>query len=291
MAPTPQRLLITGAAGQLGTAAHRAFAAAGWTVTATDIEQLDIRDRSAVLDAVAGVRPHVVLNAAAITNADVCEAEQALALATNVTGVGHLAEACRHHGALLCQLSSDYVFDGSKRQPYHEADEPDPLSLYGRTKLDGERLVGTEGLVVRTAWLSSASGRNILRTVLAQAADPDRRLAFVDDQRGSPTFAEDLAEALVHLLAERWTGVFHVTNQGEATWFDLARRVLVEAGHDPDRVHPITTDDLDPPRLARRPAYSVLDNGALRLSGRPLLRHWTDALASVVAEVLGSPRA
>ena len=289
MAGPPPTLLITGAAGQLGTSAHRAFTVAGWDVVATDIEELDIRDRTAVLDAVGGLRPDAVLNAAAITNADVCEAEQALALATNVTAVGHLAEACRHHGALLCQLSSDYVFDGTKRQPYHEADEPDPLSLYGRTKLDGERLVGAEGLVVRTAWLSSASGRNIVRTVLAQAAEPGRQLAYVDDQRGSPTFADDLSEALVHLLTERWTGIFHVTNQGEATWFDLARRVLVEAGHDPARIHPITTEDLDPPRLARRPAYSVLDNGALRLSGHPLLRHWTDALASVVAEVLRSP--
>ena len=252
-------LLITGGAGQLGTVAHATFARAGWRVVNTDIEDLDIRRRDQVLAAVADLAPDAVLNTAAITDADLCEVEPDLAFATNGTAVGHLAEACRHTGALLCHLSSDYVFDGTKRQPYHEGDPTDPLSVYGRSKLDGERIVGADGLVVRTAWMSSATGHNIVRTVLAQAGDPRRVLRYVDDQRGSPTHAEDLAQALVHLIGERWTGVFHVTNQGEATWYDLARRVVVEAGLDPDRVHAITTADLDPPRLAPRPAYSVLD--------------------------------
>jgi dTDP-4-dehydrorhamnose reductase len=279
------RLLITGAAGQLGTIAHRAFAAAGWDVVATDIEQLDVRRRDAVLQAVESLAPDAVLNAAAVTDADLCEVEPDLAFATNTTAVGHLAEACRHTGALLCHLSSDYVFDGRKRQPYDEGDQADPLSVYGRAKLDGERIVGAEGLVIRTAWLSSTTGRNIVRTVLEQARVTDRELRYVDDQRGSPTNAEDLAATLVTLLGERWTGVFHVTNQGEATWYDLARRVVAEAGLDPERVRPITTAELDPPRLAPRPAYSVLDNSALRMAGLPLLPHWTDATAAIVREL------
>lgn len=275
-------LLITGADGQLGQAAHEAFVGAGWRVTTTDIEQLDIRDRQAVLDAIATLRPDAVLNAAALTDADFCEVEPDLAFATNATGVGHLAEACSHTEALLCHISSDYVFDGARRQPYTEADHPSPLSVYGRTKLDGERVAGTDALVVRTAWMSGRTGRNIVRTVLDQARYPDRVLRYVDDQRGSPTHADHLAAALVGLVEDRWTGLFHVTNQGEATWFDLARRVLAEAGHDPDRVRPIATADLDPPRLARRPAFSVLDNAAFRLAGRPLLPHWTDAVADLV---------
>ena len=285
MAPTPRTLLITGADGQLGTIAQRAFTLAGWRVVGTDIEQLDIRRRDEVLEAVQDVRPDAVLNAAAITDADLCEVEPDLAFATNAIAVGHLAEACRHAGALLCHLSSDYVFDGDKRQPYHEGDVADPLSVYGRSKLDGERIVGVDGLVVRTAWLSSTVGRNIVRTVLDQAADADRTLRFVDDQRGSPTNAADLVDALVHLVGERWTGLFHVTNQGEATWYDLARHVVADAGFDPERVRPITTADRDPPRLATRPAYSVLDNSALRMAGAPLLRHWTDATAEIVAQL------
>ena len=284
MGPTPS-LLITGGAGQLGTVARRAFTAAGWRVVVTDIEQVDIRRREQVLTVVDDLRPDAVLNTAAITDADLCEVEPDLAFATNGTAVGHLAEACRHTGALLCHLSSDYVFDGSKRQPYHEGDDADPLSVYGRSKLDGERIVGAEGLVVRTAWLSSPTGQNIVRTVLDQARDPNRILRFVDDQRGSPTSAADLAQALVPLVTERWTGVFHVTNQGEATWYDLARHVVADAGLDPDRVRPITTAELDPPRLAPRPTYSVLDNSALRMAGAPLLRHWTDATAAIVAEL------
>jgi dTDP-4-dehydrorhamnose reductase len=282
---TTRTLLITGGAGQLGTVAHATFSRAGWRVVSTDVEQLDVRHREEVLAAVDEVRPDAVLNAAAIADADLCEVDPDLAFATNGTAVGHLAEACRHAGALLCHISSDYVFDGRKRQPYDEGDAANPLSVYGRSKLDGERIVGTEGLVVRTAWLSSSVGQNIVRTVLAQAADPERVLRYVDDQRGCPTSADDLAGALLQLVEERWTGVFHVTNQGEATWFDLARHVLAEGGQDPDRVRPIRTEDLDPPRLAPRPAYSVLDNSALRMAGAPLLRHWTDATAEIVEQV------
>ena len=281
----PGHLLITGADGQLGQASQAAFAAAGWRVTPTDIETLDVRDRPAVLEAVERLRPDAVLNAAAQTDADLCEAEPDLAFATNATAVGHLAEACGHTGALLCQVSSDYVFDGRKRLPYHEADEPRPLSVYGRTKLDGERVAGTDALVVRTSWLSAPRGRNIVRTVLRQAEDASRGLEYVDDQRGSPTVAADLAAALVAMLEERWTGVFHVSNQGEATWYDLARHVLIEAGHDPERVRPIRTADLRPTRLAARPSFSVLDNAALRMAGHPPLRHWTDAVADLVGRI------
>jgi dTDP-4-dehydrorhamnose reductase len=280
-----RRLLITGGDGLLGRTAQAGFRAAGWDVVATDIERLDIRDRAAVHEAITALAPDAVLNTAAITDADLCEVEPDLAFATNATAVGHLAEACHRTGALLCQLSSDYVFDGEKRQPYVEGDEPGPLSVYGRTKLDGERVAGPEALVVRTAWLSAGHGRSIVRTVLEQAADPDLVLSYVDDQRGSPTLAPDLVAALIPLVEERWSGTLHVTNQGEATWFDLARHVLVVGRLGPERIRPIATADLRPPRPAARPTYSVLDNAALRLAGAPLLRHWTDAVAELVGEL------
>jgi len=288
--PRPsRRLLVTGGAGLLGRTVRSGFAAAGWDVVSTDVDDLDIRDRHRVHEAVGALRPDVVLNAAAIADADLCEVDPDLAFATNATAVGHLAEACHRHGAHLCQVSTDYVFGGERRQAYVEGDEPAPLSIYGRTKLDGERVAGPDALVVRTAWLSAPHGRNIVRTVLEQTRG-DHPLAFVDDQRGSPTVAADLVGAILPLVEDRWAGLFHVTNQGEATWYDLARHVLVSAGVDPERVRPITTAELDPPRLATRPAFSVLDNHALRLAGRPPLRHWTDAVADVVARLRSGDR-
>jgi dTDP-4-dehydrorhamnose reductase len=281
------RLLVTGGGGLLGRTAVRAFAEAGWAVEATEIETLDIRDRSAVLGAVDALRPDVLLNAAAVTDADLCELEPDLAFAVNALGVGHLAEACNRTGALLCHVSSDYVFDGEQDRPYTEDDRALPLSVYGRSKLDGDRLAGPDALVVRTAWLSAPEGRNILRTVLEQARQPERALHYVDDQRGSPTVAGDLVAALIPMLEDRWTGLVHLTNQGDATWYELARHILEVGGLDPGRLHPIATAALEPARLAARPRYSVLDNAARRAAGVAPLAHWRDAMARMVTHVQG----
>jgi dTDP-4-dehydrorhamnose reductase len=154
--------------------------------------------------------------------------------------------------------------------------------VYGRSKLAGEHEVGPHATTVRTAWLAGTGGPNLVRTVLGLAADPDRILTFVDDQRGSPTVAEDLAGMLFRLASERRTGLFHVTNQGAATWYELVRHVLAVGGHDPARVRPITTADLRPPRPAPRPVNAVLDNAVLRLVGVPLLSQWQDAVARLV---------
>jgi len=132
--------------------------------------------------------------------------------------------------------------------------------------------------------LSGHNGRNIVRTIL-ELSESDRQLRFVDDQRARPTFCADLAGAILNLADSRLTGVFHVTNNGEASWYEFARAVLASVGKDPARVEPVRTEDLDPPRLARRPAYSVLDNAALRLSGLPMLPHWEDALGRLVAAI------
>jgi dTDP-4-dehydrorhamnose reductase len=257
-------------------------------VLSTDIDTLDLVDRAAVRDAVEGFRPDLVLHGGAYTAVDACESDPDTAFAVNSMGTRHMAEAVAAVGAHLVYVSTDYVFDGTSDDPYVEWDTPAPRSVYGRSKLGGELEVraisGAAGTIVRTAWVSGAHGANMVKTVLRlAAASPDATLRFVDDQHGCPTFTADLARAVVRLGADRRPGTFHVTNQGETTWFGFAREVLAASGQDPARVEPITTGDLDPPRPAPRPANSRLDNAALRLSGLPVLPRWEDALARLVA--------
>jgi dTDP-4-dehydrorhamnose reductase len=193
----------------------------------------------------------------------------------------------RAHGAHLVYVSTDYVFDGTLDRPYVEWDEPRPQSVYGRSKLGGEREVttvaGGSATIVRTAWVNGMHGANMVKTILRLAsADPKSTLWFVDDQQGCPTFTADLAKAIVRLAFDRRPGTFHVTNGGETTWFGFAQATLAAAGMDPGRVEPIATADLDPPRPAPRPANSRLDNAALRLSGLAVLPEWQESLSRLV---------
>jgi dTDP-4-dehydrorhamnose reductase len=181
-------------------------------------------------------------------------------------------------------VSTDYVFDGTKPTPYVEWDPTAPASAYGRSKRGGELEVDPASTIVRTAWVCGVHGRNMVKTVLGLRDKPE--LAFVDDQRGSPTFTDDLAAAIRRLAVTRLPGTFHVTNQGDTTWYGFVREILEAAGSDPDKVRPITTAELDPPRPAPRPANSVLDNAALRLGGLPLLPHYRDALSRTVEALL-----
>jgi len=279
---TAGTVLVTGAGGQVGREATELFAAAGWQVVGCDRHRLDVTDRAAVLSAVADVGPDAVVNLAAWNAVDAAEADPDAALAVNAIAVRHLAEASRRAGARLCHVSTDYVFDGTKPGPYDEWDVTNPQSAYGRSKAAGEREAGPDALVVRTSWVCGAQGSNVVTTVLGLAADPSRTLAFVDDQRGCPTMAADLAAAIVMLVGERHTGMFHVTNAGPVSWYEFVQEILVEAGYPPDRVRPISTEEMDPPRPAPRPHNSVLDGAALRLCGLPPLRHHREALRELV---------
>ncbi len=298
------RVFVTGARGQLGRDLTDALAnrvpiggLAGdprtgsmgnrdpVDVVATDLPELDITDRAAVLDALAAARPDVVVHGAAFTAVDACESEPDRAFAVNALATRHLVEAAGRCGAHLVYVSTDYVFGGTARRPYVEWDRPDPVSVYGRSKYGGELETRPSDTVVRTSWVCGAHGANMMKTVLRLAAG-DGPLRFVDDQHGCPTFTADLAGALAELAVSRRPGTFHVTNQGATTWFAFAQAVLRASGHDPGRVLAVRTADLDPPRPAPRPANSVLDNAALRLSGLPLLPPWGDALGRLV-EALG----
>lgn len=283
------RVLITGAGGQLGHDVVAAATAAGDDVLGLTHRDLDVTDRQAVVSAITTWVPDAVVHCAAWTDVDACETDRGRATATNDRAVRWVAEGCDRAAAHLVHVSTDYVFDGHLDRPYREWDRTNPLGVYGATKLAGEQealVLGSAAAVVRTSWVSGLHGSNVVRTILRLVAAGDARpgmLAFVDDQRGCPTFTADLAPLLLHLAGERRGGVIHATNQGAVSWFEFAAAVLAAAGRDPALVRPIIAAELDPPRPAPRPANSVLDNSVLRAAGIPLLRDFREPLAELVA--------
>jgi dTDP-4-dehydrorhamnose reductase len=194
-------------------------------------------------------------------------------------------EAARRVGAYVVALSTDYVFDGEKEAPYHEWDTPNPMSVYGASKLAGEFEIDPDCAVVRTSWVCGQHGSNAMKTIL-RLARQEGPMRFVTDQRGSPTIVSDLVVTLRSFVIDRLPGTWHVTNQGALSWYELARVVLMAAGDDPGRVLPIKTAEMDPPRPAPRPTNSVLDNLALRLAGRPLLPDYRESVPRLVEQLL-----
>ncbi len=278
---------MTGAAGQLGRDVVETCGAAGDEVLGLDRAQADITDRGAVHDVVTTWRPDAVIHCAAHTAVDLCESEPERAHLVNGLAVRWVAEACSRVGAHLVTVSTDYVFDGTSAAPYTEWDTPNPQSVYGSSKLVGEReaaALGVGAAIARTSWVCGEHGANMVKTVL-RLVGGDGALRFVDDQRGHPTFCSDLAPALRRLAVDRRSGVHHVTNQGAVSWFEFVQEVVRASGGDVGRVEPISTADLQPPRPAPRPANSVLDNVVLRLGGIGELRDFRAPLAELVARL------
>lgn len=274
-------LLVTGARGQLGSDLLRIRPDA----VGLGHAELDLTDAGAVDKALADIAPSVVLNAAAYTAVDAAETDEAGAHAGNAVGPANLAAACAQIGARLIHLSTDYVFPGDASEPY-EVDSPTgPRSVYGATKLAGERAVLAacpDAYVVRTAWVYGATGGNFVKTMAKLEAARDT-LSVVDDQRGSPTWSADLARGLVALASsEAAPGIYHCTGGGETTWCGFARAIFEELGADPARVQPTTTDAF--PRPAPRPAYSVMSDRAWRAAGLPPMPDWRDALHRAFTE-------
>jgi dTDP-4-dehydrorhamnose reductase len=263
----PRRVLITGAGGQLGHALAEAFA--GDEVLALGRPEWDVTGPPpAGLGAV-----DLVIHAAAWTDVDGAESDPQSAAAVNVGGTAHVAEL----GAPLVYVSTDYVFDGSKRTPYVESDAPNPLSAYGRTKLLGEAAAGESAWVVRSSGLFGWTGRNFVRTMLALGAERDE-VAVVDDQRSAPTFVGHLASALREVV-ELQPGVWHVAADGDCTWAELAEAIFEEAGLR-CRVRRISSEELGRP--APRPAYSVLRS---EREGAPRLPHWREGLRACLTRL------
>ncbi len=274
------RILITGAQGQLGTALQPTLT--GHDLVLKDLPAFDLTDPSCETQIVEAC-PDVIIHAGAYTNVDGAEREPERARAVNVQGTVRVARAAGRLNCRLLYISTDYVFDGTKSAPYLEDDTANPINAYGQSKWDGEVAVlqsGVNALVVRTAWLYGHEGANFVKTILRFAAEKPY-LDVVADQRGCPTFARDLAEAIRDLLAVDLRGICHITNGGDCTWHEFAEAIVQLAGL-PTEVRPITTQQAG--RLARRPAYSVLGQDRLR-SVRAPLPHWRNALGRFVKQV------
>jgi len=281
------KALVVGAGGQLGAALGRVLPAGGLVMRGRS--ELDVRDAASLARAMADARPDVVFNAAAYNAVDAAEGEPATAFAVNALGPLNLARACREVGALLVHFSTDYVFDGSDRRPIPEERCPRPLSVYGASKLSGEALVAASGaahLIVRTSGLFASGGSrdkggSFVERILAKARAGDT-LRVVDDQVFAPTYASDLAQAVLALVSSGARGLFHVTNEGPCSWRELAVAAVEEAGL-PTRVEAIPAAELGAP--AARPRYSVLDTERYRSLGLPPLRPWRDALRAMLSAV------
>ncbi len=273
------KILIIGAGGMLG----RALLAA-WTddiVIGLNSSQLDIRDAAQVQRRVQETQPDQIVLTAAWTHVDACESEAGRAFAVNRDGAVHVALAARACSARLLFVSTDYVFDGNKREPYEVSDERNPINVYGRTKAEAEvRLMEVlpDCCIVRTSWLFDAGGRCFPETIL-QFAEKQSELPVVSDQRGCPTYAPDLSHAMIVLCRSRVTGIVHVTNEGDCTWFDLAQALLHTAGSS-SKLRAVGSEAMRRP--ARRPAYSVLSS-ASRIAHGIAMPHWKNAVERFVS--------
>ena len=277
-----KRLLVFGAGGMTGWEIAQRALAHGFDCKALTREQADISDASAVRAAVARVKPDVVMNAAAYTAVDRAEGDRDSAMRINAGGAGNVAKAAADHSACVLHISTDYVFDGRATTPYPPDHHPNPLGVYGESKLAGEEAVrngSRQHVIVRTSWVFSHRGRNFVRTMLdrGRAGHPVR---VVNDQRGRPTSAGDLADALLASASrlvddETVRGTYHFANAGVTTWYEFARAIFELSGTSAV-VEPITTADFPTP--AKRPAYSVLDTTTLQQTFGVKPRAWRDAL-------------
>jgi len=277
------RILITGANGQLGSELRRTLTGGAHELTALGSAECDVRDPVVVDSVLSQVRPDAVINCAAWTAVDAAESHREATFAVNADGPANLARACRTHRALLCQMSTDFVFDGAGHVPIDESVDPNPLSVYGASKLVGENAVRDTlpyaHLIVRTSWLYGWRGPNFVVTMLRLARERDR-LRVVADQTGSPTWTGHVAPALLRLLESDAQGTFHLSDSGSTTWHGFAVAIMEEAGLEIP-VDAIATSDYPTP--ARRPRYSVLDNRHWRELGSAPLPQWREGLQAYIA--------
>ena len=277
-------VLVSGAEGQLGRAILRVAAAEG-RVIALPRRALDVTIRHEVHEAVTAHRPVVLVNCAAWRNVDGHELDPLRARRINVDAPTFLREACDRIGAHLVHISTDFVFNGARDEPYPESYPAGPLNVYGATKLEGESAAGPEATVVRTSWLQDSNGPNMVERVL-DGLEGFGEVALPDVRRSTPSFTDDVARVVWWLASERHSGLVHVVNEGATSWADFGRAVADEVGHDRERIRATSEADHRPPRPARRPRSSALENTVLRDLGHPPMRHHQE----VVTEILGRLR-
>ncbi|MCX6355312.1 MAG: dTDP-4-dehydrorhamnose reductase [Candidatus Aureabacteria bacterium] len=278
-----KKLLVIGSAGMLGRDLMDVLPGR-WQVMGADIHEVDITDPGRTELFIADRKPSAVINAAARTDVDGCESDLEGAFAVNAHGAGNIARACGSIGARMVHVSTDYVFDGLARKPYREGDPPNPQGVYGKSKRLGEEEVAKtlqEHIIVRTSWLFGMHGRNFVDTIL-RAASRTKRLEVVGDQRGSPTYSRDLAEAIARLLLTNYRGIVHVVNSGSCSWYEYALAILDSAEIPDVKVEEITSDRLSRP--APRPPFSLLDCSLYEKITGARMRPWRDAVGEYIKE-------
>lgn len=271
----------------MGRCIQRASVGATDSYILTDVAELDITNRQQVIDYIANNQIDIIINCAAYTNVEQAEEEEQKAYRLNATAVGYLAEAAKANDALLVHISTDYVFMGGCCAVLTEESHPQPLNAYGRTKLAGEEAVKASGchyIIVRTAWLYSEYGKNFVRTMLRLTAEKEA-INVVDDQLGTPTYAGDLAEALVRIISERnfREGLYHYTNLGECSWWQFAKEIARLAGHERCAIRPCTTAEY--PTKARRPQSAVLDKSKFIRTFNIAIPEWRESLKMCIDEL------
>jgi dTDP-4-dehydrorhamnose reductase len=283
--------MLIGKNGQVGWELQRTLASLG-EVVALDRQQLDLSDPDQIREQVQGIKPNLIVNAAAYTAVDKAEEESKLAMAVNGIAPGILAEEAKRIYATIVHYSTDYVFDGTKTTPYTEEDTPNPLNVYGHTKLAGEQAiqaVGVPHLILRTSWVYGMRGKNFLLTIL-RLVHEHKELKIVDDQIGAPTWSRAIAEAATqilsagHLSVAAASGIYHLTASGNTTWYGFAKAILALDPNAAEQVckhiRPIPTAEYPTP--ARRPAYSVLSNAKLKANFGVALLDWEQGLQSAL---------
>ena len=292
---TAPAILVIGRAGQVASALAELSQIGRHPVVCAGRPQVDLANPDTLLRALAKFKPCFVINAAAYTAVDAAEREREQAFAVNAQGAEHIAHLCADRDIPLVHLSTDYVFDGTAMRPYREDDPVAPLGAYGESKAAGEdavRRCHPRHVIVRTSWVYAATGHNFLRTMLRLGAERDE-LSVVDDQRGAPTYAADIAGALSEIATQvlnaadfgAW-GTYHLSSAGETTWYGFAKeifRLLAEGGHPVPRLRPIATAEYPTP--ARRPAYSVLDGMKLRRTFGLRIPAWQDGVGRCLARL------
>ncbi|MBM7645057.1 dTDP-4-dehydrorhamnose reductase [Scopulibacillus daqui] len=278
-----QKVLITGANGQLGRELTWILKSCGYSVYPFGHKQLDITNQQQTAAVAKDIRPHIVIHAAAYTNVDQAETDRDQAFAVNAYGTRNIAAASEDVRAKLVYISTDYVFNGLKEGPYHEFDNTSPLGVYGQSKLAGEAFVKdfhSKFFIIRTSWLFGRHGKNFVNTMLNLAKER-KEVKVVNDQFGSPTYTVDLSLRLIDIIKTDQFGIYHISNTGACSWYEFAQAIFEESDR-AVKVHPVSTADFMRP--ASRPKNSVFEHLSLRLGGFQEMRHWRLALKDFLEE-------
>ncbi|MNM87679.1 dTDP-4-dehydrorhamnose reductase [compost metagenome] len=283
------RILVTGANGQLGQDLVKILEQVNHTVTPCDRDTLDITDQIACLEQVQNYKPDAIIHCAAYTAVDLAESDINNAYAVNTVGTRNMVVAAERIDAKFCYISTDYVFDGTSAEPYHEYDNTNPQSVYGKSKRAGEELVkslSSKYFIVRTSWVYGLHGNNFVKTMLRLGSDKPE-ISVVNDQKGSPTYTVDLSRFLLDLINTEKFGIYHASNSGECTWYEFAQAIFAEANVQGKsynvQVNPCITEDF--PRPAPRPHNSVMEHLSIRTNGFEDIRPWQEALRDFLKEL------